>query len=187
MSTYISFTFIVGQSLSFMLPNLAGMLEGAAGGPAGSSKMAVGIMSAIACAAMIIPSFYIKERMYIDAEPSQTKPFQSLIKTFSNGQFRRFVYSDVIYFFALTLFQTGLAFYETKLMGISETWTFPLTATMTAITVKRALSGVEAVLPSQYRATAIIATVTCLIGASLFLLYNEKMILSRITALRGEE
>ena len=27
-STYISFTFIVGQSLSFMLPNLAGMLEG---------------------------------------------------------------------------------------------------------------------------------------------------------------
>ena len=30
-STYISFTFIVGQSISFMLPNLASMLEGAFG------------------------------------------------------------------------------------------------------------------------------------------------------------
>ena len=294
-STYISFTFIVGQSLSFMLPNLAGMLEGAAGSAAGSIKMAVGIMAFIACVAMIIPSFYIKERDYIDSKPSETKAFASLIKTFSNGQFRRFVYSDVIYFFALTLFQTGLAFYETRLMGISEKWTFPLTATMTAVslllypvvnrlapkvgkkklivtgffcysavflitslcgkglgwgfviavtaavpmailgilpqacvadvaeldrlesgedrsgmffaartfafkmgqalamvvftslTVKHVVDGVETVLPSQYRLTAVIATVTCLIGACLFLLYNEKMILSKIKALKGEE
>ena len=49
--------------------------------------------------------------------------------------FRRFVYSDVIYFFALTLFQTGLAFYETKLMKIEDTWTFVLTATMTFLSV----------------------------------------------------
>jgi hypothetical protein len=34
--------------------------------------MAVAIMSAIACAAMLIPSFYIKERDYLDAEPSNT-------------------------------------------------------------------------------------------------------------------
>ena len=60
-------------------------------------------------------------------------PFE--IQTFSNVQFRHFVYSDVIYFFALTLFQTGLAFYETKLMEIEDTWTFVLTATMTAISV----------------------------------------------------
>ena len=294
-STYISFTFIVGQSLSFMLPNLAGMLEGVAGSAEGSIKLAVAIMASIACVAMLIPSFYIKERQYIDSKPSQTAPFKSLIKTFSNGQFRRFVYSDVIYFFALTLFQTGLAFYETRLMEIPETWTFPLTATMTAvslllypvvnklapklgkkklivtgffcysavflitsicgkglvwgfaialcaavpmailgilpqacvadvselntlesgedrsgmffaartfafkmgqaiamvvftsITVKKMVDGVETVLPSQYRLTAVIATITCLIGACLFLLYNEKMILSKIEALKGKE
>ena len=39
----------------------------------------------------------------------------------------------------------------------------------------------------SYRNTAIIATVTCLIGASLFLLYNERMILGKIRALKGEE
>lgn len=133
-STYISFTFIVGQSISFLLPNVAGALEGSFG-QAGSIRMAVAIMSAIACVAMLFPAFYIKERDYIDSKPSETKPFKSLINTFSNGQFRRFVYSDVIYFFALTLFQTGLPFYETKLMEIPDTMTFTLTATMTAISV----------------------------------------------------
>ena len=293
-STYISFTFIAGQSISFMLPNVAGMLEGAVG-QAGSIRLAVAIMSTLACIAMLVPSFYIKERDYIDSKPCQTKAFSSLLKTFKNGQFRRFVYSDVIYFFALTLFQTGLAFYETKLMEIEDTWTFVLTATMTfisvllypvvnklapkigkkklivtgffayagvflltslcgkglhwgfiiavcaavpmailgilpqacvadvaewsrletgedrsgmffaartfafkmgqalamvvftSVTVAKVVDGVETVLPSQYRLTAIIATVTCLIGACLFLLYNEKMILSKIEELKNQK
>ena len=133
-STFISFTFIAGQSISFMLPNLAGFLQGFAG-QAGSIRLAVAVMATLACIAMLIPSLYIKERDYIDSRPSETKAFRSLLKTFKNGQFRRFVYSDVIYFFALTLFQTGLAFYETKLMEIEDTWTFVLTATMTFISV----------------------------------------------------
>ena len=133
-STYISFTFIVGQSISFLLPNLAGALTGAFG-QMGGIRMAVAIMATVACLAMLFPAFYINERDYIDSKPSDTKPFSSLVKTFSNGQFRRFVASDVIYFFALTLFQTGLAFYETQLMEIEDTYTFLLTATMTFISV----------------------------------------------------
>ncbi len=282
-STYISFTFIVGQSISFMLPNVAGMFEGAFG-QAGSVRMAVAVMATVACVAMMIPSLYIKERQYIDSRPSETKAFSSLLKTFQNGQFRRFVYSDVIYFFALTLFQTGLAFYETKLMEIEDTWTFVLTATMTFISVclypvvnklapklgkkKLIVTGFFAyaavflitslcgrglywgfiiavcaavpmailgILPqacvadvaelsrletgedrsgmffaartfafkmgqaiamvvftsltvsgtkASYRASAVVAFVTCLIGACLFLLYNEKMILGKIEELK---
>ena len=285
-STYISFTFIAGQSISFMLPNVAGMLQGALG-QAGSVRMAVAIMAALACVAMLVPSLYIKEREYIDSKPSKTAAFSSLLKTFQNGQFRRFVYSDVIYFFALTLFQTGLAFYETKLMEIEDTWTFVLTATMTFISVclypvvnklapklgkkKLIVTGFFAyavvflitslcgkglywgfivavcaavpmailgILPQacvadvaelsrletgedrsgmffaartfafkmgqalamvvftsmtvagtkgSYRATAVVAFVTCVIGACLFLLYNEKMILAKIEELKGKK
>ena len=285
-STYISFTFIAGQSISFMLPNVASMLQGAFG-QAGSVRMAVALMSALACAAMLVPSLYIKEREYIDSKPSETKVFSSLLKTFRNGQFRRFVYADVIYFFALTLFQTGLAFYETKLMEIEDTWTFLLTATMTFLSVLQyplvnklapklgkkklivtgffayaavfritALCGkglywgfivavcasvpmaILGILPQacvadvaelsrlesgedrsgmffaartfafkmgqalamvvftsmtvsgtkgSYRSTAAVAFVTCVIGACLFLLYNEKMILSKIRALKDGE
>lgn len=52
-----------------------------------------------------------------------------------NKQFRRFVYSDVISFFAVTLFQTGLAFYVTKLMKVDEGNTFILTVIMTVISL----------------------------------------------------
>ena len=285
-STFISFTFIAGQSISFMLPNVAGMLEGAVG-QAGSVRMAVALMATLACIAMLIPSLYIKERDYIESKPSETKAFSSLLKTFRNGQFRRFVYADVIYFFALTLFQTGLAFYETKLMEIEDTWTFVLTATMTFISVllypvvnklapklgkkKLIVTGFFAyaavflittlvgkglywgfiiavcaavpmailgILPqacvadvaelsrletgedrsgmffaartfafkmgqaiamvvftsltvsgtkASYRLSAAVAFVTCLVGALLFLLYNEKMILGRIEELKAKK
>lgn len=285
-STFISFTFIVGQSISFLLPNVAGALESSFG-QAGGIRMAVAIMATIACLAMIFPAFYINERDYIDSKPSQTQPFKSLISTFSNGQFRRFVYSDVIYFFALTLFQTGLAFYETQLMEIEDSWTFLLTATMTFISVclypfvnvfakkigKKPLiitgffsycvvflitaicgkglhwgfivAVVAAVpmailgilpqacvadvaectrletgedrsgmffaartfafkmgqalalvaftsltvdkTPASYRTTAVVALITCFVGAVLFFAYNEKMLLSKIKELKGSE
>ena len=134
-STYISFTYIAGFSLSTLIPSLAGPLEGIAGSQENAIRMAIGIMAAIACIAMMIPAFGIKERAYIDAKPVQTAAFGSLIKTFKNGQFRRFVYADVIYFFAVTLFQTGLADFETRLMGIPSTNTFLLTVIMTAVSL----------------------------------------------------
>ena len=258
-------------------------------------RIAIGIMCAIACLACLVPALFIKERDYIDSKPSKTPAFSSLFKTFRNGQFRRFVYADVIYFFAVTLFQTGLADFETRLMGIPSDNTFTLTVIMTvvslalylpvnrlapklgkkklivtgffayaavflitalcgegfiwglivaisagvpmailgilpqacvadvcelstletgedrsgmffaartfamkmgqalsmviytSVTVKHLVNGVEMVESSQYRTVAVIATVTCLIGAFLFLLYNEKMILTRIEQLKGKE
>ena len=133
-STYISFTYIAGLSLAYLVPNVAGFLEGSLG-VANSIRVAIGIMAAIACAAMLVPSFLIKEREYIDSRPVKTPVFKSLFKTYRNGQFRRFVYSDVIYFFAVTLFQTGLAYYETVLMGLEETYTFLLTVIMTVVSL----------------------------------------------------
>ncbi|MBO4367034.1 MAG: MFS transporter, partial [Clostridia bacterium] len=134
-STYISFTYIAGFSLATLVPTVAGPLGGITGSQGGGMQLAIGILAAIACAAMLLPAFLIKERQYIDSKPVQTKAFRSLLVTFKNGQFRRFVYSDVIYFFAVTLFQTGLADFETKLMGIDSSYTFLLTVLMTVVSL----------------------------------------------------
>ena len=134
-STYISFTYIAGFSLATLIPSLAGPLEGVAGSQEGAIRLAIGIMSAVACAALLVPALFIKEREYIDSEPVKTPAFTSLVRTFANGQFRRFVYADVIYFFAVTLFQTGLADFETQLMGIDSSNTFTLTVLMTVISL----------------------------------------------------
>ena len=134
-STFISFTYIAGFSLATLIPSLAGPLEGVAGSQEGAIRLAIGIMSAVACAALLVPALFIKEREYIDSEPVKTPAFTSLVRTFTNGQFRRFVYADVIYFFAVTLFQTGLADFETQLMGIDSSNTFTLTVLMTVISL----------------------------------------------------
>ena len=63
------------------------------------------------------------------------KSLGAVAGTFKNAQFRRFVYADVIYFFAVTLFQTGLADFETKLMGIPSDNTFTLTVIMTVVSL----------------------------------------------------
>ncbi len=134
-STYISLTYIVGLTAAFVIPNIAGVLNGFIGNEAMSVKIAIAIMAAIACIAMLLPSFLIKEREYIDSVPVKTRAFKSLLSTFKNGQFRRFVYADVIYFFAVTLFQTGLAYYETLLMHIPAGRTIILMGIMTVVSL----------------------------------------------------
>ena len=134
-STYISFTYIAGFSLATLVPSLSGMLEGVAGSQENALKTGIGIMCGVAAIAMLVPALFIKERRYIDSKPVKTPAFSSLVKTFKNSQFRRFVYADVIYFFAVTLFQTGLADFETRIMGIGSDKTFLLTVIMTAFSL----------------------------------------------------
>lgn len=133
-STYISFTYIAGLTVATFMPNLADMLKGSLGEQT-AIRVSIGILSAVAAIAMLVPAFFIKEREYIDSKPVQTPAFGSLLATFKDAQFRRFVYSDVIYFLAVTLFQTGLADFETNLMGIDSDKTFYLTVLMTVISL----------------------------------------------------
>ena len=56
----------------------------------------------------------------------------------------------------------------------------------TSVPVKHLVDGVEKVEDSQYRTVAMIATVTCLIGAILFLFYDEKGVLGRIDELKAK-
>lgn len=133
-STYISFTYIAGFSIATFMPNLAGMFDEVMS-QAAAIRLSIGILSAIAAIAMLVPALFIKERDYIESKPTKTKAFKSLLATFKDKQFRHFVYSDVIYFFAVTLFQTGLADFETNLMGIPADRTFTLTVLMTVISL----------------------------------------------------
>ena len=131
-STYISVTFFLGSGISYLLPNIAGIFTESMG-YAGSFRLTVGIMSAIAAAAMLVPVFTIKEKDYADTTPSDTPAFQSLVKTFSNKEFCKFVCSDILYWIALTMFQTGLPFYIVTLMGLPSDKTFMLFALMSAM------------------------------------------------------
>ncbi len=131
-STYISVTFLLGSAVGYAAPFIWGAME-----PSLGRIMAVRItflvLSVIGFAALLVPTFTINEKDYVTTVPSNDGAFTSLTKTFRNGDFRVFVGSDVLYFIALTIFQTGLPFFITTLMKLPETYTTILYVAMTLL------------------------------------------------------
>lgn len=133
-STAISFTFIFGSALGYAAPFIWGALT-----PSLGRVMAIRVtflvLGAIALAALLVPCFTIRETDYVNARPVAGNAFSSLKKTFRNGNFRVFVGSDILYWVAITMFQSGLTFFVTKLMGLPETYNTILYIAMTLLSV----------------------------------------------------
>lgn len=134
LSTFISITYFFGTAIAYLVPNIAGMfLESM--GYANSYRITIAILAAVAVICMLVPAFLINENEYADTTPSKSSAFSSLLATFKNKDFRVFVCSDILYWIGLTLFQTGLSFYITVLLGLGSGMTFPLFAIMTVVSL----------------------------------------------------
>lgn len=134
LSTFISVTYFFGTAFAYLVPNIASIFMEQMG-YAGSYRLTIGILAAVAVVCMLIPAFLIDENTYADTTPTNESAFRSLVSTFKNKDFRTFVLSDILYWLALTLFQTGLSYYITVLMGLEATMTFPLFAVMTVMSL----------------------------------------------------
>jgi Na+/melibiose symporter-like transporter len=131
-STYISVTFLVGSAIGYAAPFIWGALEPTFG-RVNAQRITFAGIAAVALFCLLVPTFTINEHDYVTSVPPGENAFTSLKKTFSNKQFRIFVGSDVLYWIALSIFQTGLAFYVTVLMGLPETMTTVLYIAMTLL------------------------------------------------------
>jgi GPH family glycoside/pentoside/hexuronide:cation symporter len=130
LSTFISVTYFIGTAISYLVPNIAGIFMQRMS-YAASYRVTVGILAIFAVICMLTPAFLIDENVYADTKPTSESPFRSLVQTLKNKHFVTFAGSDILYWLALTMFQTGLSYYITVLMGLSDTMTFPLFAVMT--------------------------------------------------------
>lgn len=133
-STAISFTFIAGTAVAYLAPAIWGIFVPALG-RVGAIRLTFTVMAAIAWLCMLVPVFCIREKEYVNAVPVQESAFHSLAATFRNGEFRKFVGSDIFYWIALTMFQTGLPFFVTSLLKLPETMTTLYFVGMTALSV----------------------------------------------------
>ena len=118
-STVISFTFIAGACSGVSGTYDMGDVYSAFG-KVGAIRMTFTLMAAIAFICMLVPVFCIREKDYVDTVPAKESAFGSLAATFKNGEFRKFVASDIFYWIALTMFQTGLPFFVTSLLKLPE-------------------------------------------------------------------
>lgn len=134
LSTFISVTYFFGTAIAYLVPNIAGIFMNSLG-YAASFRVTIAILAAVAVICMLVPAFLIDENLYSDTTPSKSTAFKSLLATFRNKDFRVFVCSDILYWIGLTLFQTGLSFYITVLLGLGSGMTFPLFAIMTVVSL----------------------------------------------------
>ena len=118
-STAISLTYFFGTLLAYTPFVFAGLIRGAVGF-SWSYRICFIVLAVIAAVCMLIPTFLLKERDYVDSVPDRNNVFKSLTATFKNKDFRTFSLSDIMYWVGLTLFQTGLPFFVKVSMGFDE-------------------------------------------------------------------
>lgn len=134
-STAISLTFIVGTAVSMQAANIWNIFIGNGMARMTAIRLTFLIIAVVAFICMLVPVMTIKEKDYVDAKPSDSTAGASLVKTFKNHDFRMFVASDVFYWIALTMFQTGLTFFVTALLGLEEGVGGTLFILMTALSL----------------------------------------------------
>ena len=115
-STSISLTFFAGTLLAYTPFVFAGMLQGAVGF-AWSYRICFIVLAVVACVCMMLPTFLLKEKEFVETKPSEENVIRSLVSTFKNRDFRTFSLSDIMYWVGLTMFQTGIPFFVKVSLG----------------------------------------------------------------------
>lgn len=133
-STVISFTFIAGTAVAYLAPMIWGAFLPSAG-RVDAIRITFTGMAVVAFFCMLVPVFAIREKEYVNTVPTDDTAFRSLAATFRNEEFRKFVGSDILYWIAITMFQTGLPFFVTSLLKLPETITTLYFVGMTALSL----------------------------------------------------
>ena len=170
-STSISLTFFFGTLLAYTPFVFAGMLQGTVTYN-WSYRICFIVLAVIACVCMLLPTFLLKEKEYVDTKPSQVNMTKSLAATFRNRSFRIFVGSDIMYWIGLTLFQTGLPFFVKVSMDLDESMVMVFMGGMTVLSavfypfvsgmVKK--WGKKKLVITGFLGLALAYTITALIG-----------------------
>ena len=171
-STAISLTFFFGTLIAYLPFVFAGILQGFVRSYAWSYRICFIVLAAVALICMLIPTFKLNEKEFVDAQPSNSNAFKSLGKTFKNKEFLKFSASDIAYFIALTLFQTGLPFFVKVSMQLDASFSMYFLGGMTVLSacfypiVSKLVSkfGKKKLVITGFLGLALAYVVTALIG-----------------------
>jgi len=121
LSTYISVTWFLGAAVASQAPILWNIFQGMGYSTVVSMRIALTILSVIGLIFLLIPVIAIDEKRYCESVPSELKMLDSMKATFRNKEFRMFVFSDLVYWVAITIFQSSLLYYITILLKLPDT------------------------------------------------------------------
>lgn len=134
-SSAISLTYIVGCGVGYLGPMIWGAITPLVSDRVLAIRITFAIFALVALVCMYVPVFAIKEKDYVVSQPSQTGMLKSLGMTFKNKSFRVFVASDIFYWLGLTMFQTGIPYFVTSLIGLPEAFQSMFLVLMTVLSL----------------------------------------------------
>ena len=121
LSTFISVTWFLGAAVASQAPQLWNIFIKMGYSMETSMRIALSILAFIGLIFLLVPVFAIDEKRYCESVPSELKMMESIKATFRNREFTVFVLSDLVYWLAITIFQSSLLFYVTILLKLPDT------------------------------------------------------------------
>lgn len=118
-STLISVTFALGFLLGSNTYAIQALFE-AWMPPTEAFQLTIGLLALLALLLMLLPVFFLHENRYAHQPEPEGGPVDSgvmLRSVLSNRSFRWFLWSDLMYWLALTFIQLGVSYFITVLMG----------------------------------------------------------------------
>ncbi len=119
-STLISVTWAIGFVLGGMIYAMQGHFETTGMTSHKAFQSSQMILSGIAFVCMLFPILFLNENRYCKQTTSSVNFAQSLKIVWSNRNFKYFVFSDLTYWVAITIIQTGMIYYVTILLGMDK-------------------------------------------------------------------
>lgn len=120
LSTAISVTFFIGTAVAFFAPSLWEHFVAMGMEKVVAVRITIMSLAFLSLIFLFLPVLKIDEKKYSDNKPSGQNMLDSVKSTFRNKNFLMFTISDLMYFTALTVFQTGLIYYTTVLLELPE-------------------------------------------------------------------
>lgn len=120
LSTAISITWFLGFAVASQAPVIWNIFLNMGYSKRSAILITFSILSIIALIFLLVPVFTIDEKKYCEATPSEIKMIESIKATFKNKDFKVFVFSDLVYWIAITTFQNALLYYITVLLNLPE-------------------------------------------------------------------
>ena len=115
-STFISITFALGLMVGNMAHSSATIFSGMESNTH-SFQACIGVFAIVSLVFMLIPVFFLDEKKYAQQEVASYDLGKAIKSVFSNVNFRYFMFSDFMYWLALTFIQVGIVYYVTLLFG----------------------------------------------------------------------
>jgi len=137
LSSFQQVGFVLGMVISGFVNNYADLVQKILHIISRDSAVqyTIGGLSLVAGFFMLIPVLFIDEKKYSTSKPSHLPLLPAIRKTFSNRNFKYYLISDFSYYMALSIISSGLLYFVTVLLGLSESEGGPLLGVMVLVSL----------------------------------------------------